>query len=105
MWLCTPPSDTSPHRCSAELCVLQFSAAARNASLPKKSPSAMDFEMRVSSWYTTRPAPMLVWPTSLLPIWPSGRPTSMPEAPINVIGLSFIRRSRFGVDAAATALP
>ena len=31
-----------------------------------------------------RPAPMLVWPTSLLPIWPAGRPTSRPEADSSV---------------------
>ena len=35
-------------------------------------------EMRTDSWYTTRPAPMFWWPTSLLPIVPSGRPTSNP---------------------------
>ena len=40
----------------------------------------------VSCWYTMRPAPMLVWPTSELPIWPSGRPTAMPDALMVVIG-------------------
>jgi hypothetical protein len=37
---------------------------------------------------TTRPAPMFMWPTSLLPIWPSGRPTNGPEVSISVLGNS-----------------
>ena len=36
--------------------------------------------MRTRSCITTRPAPRFRWPTSLLPIWPSGRPTAKPEA-------------------------
>ncbi len=48
---------------------------------------------------------MLVWPTSEFPIWPSGRPTSMPEAPIWVRGFSEKSLSRFGVLAALMALP
>ena len=31
---------------------------------------------------------MLVWPTSLLPICPSGRPTAIPDASISVQGFS-----------------
>lgn len=38
--------------------------------------------------YTMRPAPVLTWPTSELPICPSGRPTSSPEAAISVCGCS-----------------
>lgn len=52
-----------------------------------------------------RPAPMLVWPTSELPIWPSGRPTAMPEASMVVMGYFAIRESINGLFAAATALP
>ncbi len=48
---------------------------------------------------------MFVWPTSELPIWPSGRPTFRPEAPICVIGFSENRRSRFGFSAALMAFP
>ena len=48
---------------------------------------------------------MLVWPTSELPICPSGRPTSRPEAPIYVIGFSAKILSRLGVFAASIALP
>ena len=36
--------------------------------------------MRGRSWSTRNPAPRLRWPTSLLPIWPAGRPTASPEA-------------------------
>ncbi len=61
--------------------------------------------MRGRSWNTTRPAPMLVCPTSELPIWPSGRPTSSPEADRRQPGFSAKILSRFGVRAAAMALP
>ena len=45
-----------------------------DASRPR-SPSSI----RGSSCITTRPAPMFRWPTSELPICPSGSPTSRPE--------------------------
>ena len=41
----------------------------------KNSPFWIISSMRVLSMCTMRPAPMLRWPTSLLPICPSGRPT------------------------------
>ena len=40
----------------------------------------MAFVIRVRSWYTIRPAPIFKWPTSELPITPSGRPTARPLA-------------------------
>ena len=40
------------------------------------SPRAIASSMRGRSCITTRPAPMLRWPTSELPICPGGRPTS-----------------------------
>ena len=49
---------------------------------------AISSSMRVMSIWTMRPAPMLRWPTSLLPIWPSGRPTKCSEARISVLGNS-----------------
>ena len=52
----------------------------------KNSPRWMLWEMRTRSWGTTRPAPRLRWPTSLLPIWPSGRPTARPLASSRVRG-------------------
>ena len=39
LWLCTPPSDTSPYKCRAESFSLQFFTASRNAGFSKKSPS------------------------------------------------------------------
>ena len=45
-----------------------------------KEPSAIAASMRGRSWSTGRPAPRLRWPTSLLPIWPTGRPTASPDA-------------------------
>ena len=101
----TPPSETSPMRCSAA----PGSRAAANASpstgFAASEPSAQARLMRVSSWYTTRPAPMLRCPTSELPIWPSGRPTASPEASSRVCGHVANRRSRFGVLAREMALP
>ena len=38
-------------------------------------PSAIAWSIRGKSCMTTRPAPRLVWPTSELPICPSGSPT------------------------------
>ena len=56
------------------------------------------------SCITRRPAPILVWPTSELPIWPSGRPTARPEVASSACGHSRIMRSKFGVLAARMAL-
>ena len=39
--------------------------------------------MRGRSCMTTRPAPMFMWPTSELPIWPAGSPTFSSEASIS----------------------
>ena len=49
-------------------------------ALSKNEPSAMAALMRGRSWSTRNPAPRLRWPTSLLPIWPAGRPTASPDA-------------------------
>src|SRR5690625_3549763 len=46
-----------------------------------------------------------MWPTSELPIWPSGRPTAVPEACRVVRGAVVQRRSKLGVRASATAFP
>src|SRR5690606_16099254 len=54
---------------------------------------------------TTRPAPMFMWPTSLLPICPSGRPTASPEALRLVWGALAQTSSNTGVLANSTALP
>lgn len=41
---------------------------------------ACDEPILTTSWKTTRPAPMLRWPTSELPMRPSGKPTAVDEA-------------------------
>ena len=51
------------------------------------------------SWGTTRPAPRFRWPTSLLPIWPSGRPTARPDASSSVRGARSHSRCQAGVCA------
>src|SRR5687768_10383134 len=64
----------------------------------------MSFVIFTDSWSTIRPAPMFWWPTSLLPIVPSGRPTSKPLVWINTFGYSAISRSAMGWLARYTAL-
>ncbi len=104
-WAWTPPGEARPARCAVP--PLSFRAAMNSASagLAAKLPSAMALSMRGRSIQTMRPAPMLVWPTSELPIWPSGRPTSWPCAASWACGQVVQMRSKLGVAACATALP
>ena len=51
------------------------SIASSNSGWRKNSPLAMSWSTRVMSICTMRPAPIFRWPTSLLPICPSGSPT------------------------------
>ena len=60
--------------------------ACASVGFSSMEPSMMALLMRLSSWNTMRPAPMFRWPTSELPIWPAGRPTSSPDAPSVVCG-------------------
>ncbi len=80
VWLCTPPGETSPIRCRRP--VPRFTRTTRSVQdlRPLNSPLLMLLPMRTSSWSMIRPAPMVRCPTSLLPIWPSGRPTAGPQA-------------------------
>ena len=105
MWLCTPPSERSPMQCSAEWFFLQFSIAFKSAGFSKKSPSWISLVIRVSSWYTIRPAPIFICPTSELPICPSGSPTAIPLASPFTKGFSAISLSMTGVSDMAMALP
>ena len=78
---CTPPSETRPIRCRRPRGLSRAAAqAASSASFSKKLPSAIASSIRARSCLTTAPAPRFRWPTSELPIWPSGRPTSRPLA-------------------------
>src|SRR4029077_2988648 len=81
------------------------SQAASNASFSKKLPSAIASSIRARSCLTIAPAPRLRWPTSELPICPSGRPTSRPWAESWVWGNSSQRPSNTGVSANEIALP
>ena len=77
---CTPPSDTTPIRCARP--PEAFSGGDEVPGSPRsrrKLPSSIARSIWPRSIATTRPAPMFVWPTSELPIWPVGRPTSRPE--------------------------
>ena len=80
------------------------SSAARQTALPAISPSVTALVMRTISWSTMRPAPMFWWPTSLLPITPSGTPTSRPHALTSVTGYCACSQSSQGLRARCTAL-
>src|SRR5439155_4941049 len=75
------------------------------AGIRKNSPDSMDCEIRTMSCGTTRPAPRFRWPTSLLPICPSGRPTASPDASSNVRVARSHRRCQTGVRPSSMALP
>ena len=59
---------------------VQQARVARRARRPSMAAS-----MRGRSCMTTRPAPMFIWPTSELPIWPAGSPTCSSEASISAM--------------------
>src|SRR4051812_32270208 len=102
----TPPSETSPSRWRRPRGLLRArSQAASRTSLSKKLPSATASSIRARSCLTIAPAPRLRWPTSELPICPSGRPTSGPWAESWVCGNDSQRRSKTGVCASEIALP
>ena len=57
-----------------------------SAGFSKNAPSSIARFTRIRSWSTTRPEPIVRWPTSEFPIWPAGRPTASPEASSVVCG-------------------
>ncbi len=65
----------------------------------------MDLLILTNIWYTMRPAPILVCPTSEFPICPSGSPTAIPLACPSTNGHSAISLSITGVLACAIAFP
>src|SRR4051794_564517 len=98
---CTPPCETSPSRWTCP----PRAKAAFKAGFSKNAPSAIARLTRCRSWSSTRPEPIVRWPTSELPIWPGGTPTASPEALIVVCGNSAQRRSKTGVSASSIAFP
>ncbi len=76
-----------------------------SAGFSKSEPSRIATFTRWRSWKRIRPEPIVRWPTSELPIWPSGSPTASPEAFSVVCGYSRQSRSKTGVSASSTALP
>ena len=50
---------------------------AMRAGFSKKEPSSIALLTRMRSWNSTRPEPIVRWPTSLLPICPGGSPTAL----------------------------
>ncbi len=74
-----------------------------SAGFLANAPVSMARSIFGRSIQTMRPAPMLVCPTSELPICPSGSPTALPQAFSEECGSSDQIRSKFGVSASATA--
>src|SRR5712675_2278910 len=101
----TPPSPMRPIRCRVPPDLRIPAQRSTSAGMRKNSPAAMDCEMRTMSCGTTRPAPRLRWPTSLLPIWPSGSPTGSPDASSSARGARSHSRCHVGVRPSSTALP
>ena len=97
----TPPWETSPSRWTFS----PRSKAPRSASFSNSSPDSIALFTRTRSWKRMRPEPIVRWPTSEFPIWPSGRPTAGPDASSCACGKSRHRRSKTGVSASSIALP
>src|ERR1700687_2938442 len=72
--------------------------------LRANSPESMAPSMRGRSCITTRPAPMFIWPTSELPIWPAGNHTASSQDSASPWGASSIQRCQLGAWASVTAL-
>ena len=102
---CTPPSDTTPIRCAAPPAAFTLPANSTSAGLAAKDPSSTARSIAPRSIATTRPAPILVCPTSELPICPEGSPTSGPWVISLAFGQVAQSRLKFGTSACAGALP
>ena len=101
---CTPPGETRPTRWQVPPLCRSRAIRSRSAGAFSISRSAIASVMRGRSCITRRPAPMLRCPTSELPIWPGGRPTSLPDVCRKARGQVAHRRSKLGVRAWRTAL-
>src|SRR3989449_111246 len=102
---CTPPLPIRPSRWSVPPRRFTWVHSWTSGGSRKNSPDSIACEMRTMSCGTTRPAPRFKWPTSLLPICPSGSPTASPDALRSVRGARLQRRCHTGVWPSSTALP
>src|SRR5712664_3811690 len=102
---CTPPVPIRPVTCSVPPCRRVCWHSSTSAGSLKNAPRSIDCEMRTISCGTTRPAPRLRWPTSLLPICPSGRPTARPDASSSVRDARSHSVCHTGVRPSSIALP
>jgi len=105
MELCTWPSESNPMKCSVPPVRFACAIALWSVAFFAKSPEAMSESITTMPCGTVRPLPMLMWPTSLLPMMPLGSPTASPLASICAHGYVASIRFQFGVSAAAIALP
>ena len=104
MWLCTPPSDNRPIRFIGRSVTLHRSRAPKKAGFLKKLLFSIASSIRTRSCLTTLPQPMVICPTSELPICPTGKPTPAPDASSAICEYDEKYRSKLGVFASITAL-
>src|SRR6267143_5294532 len=102
---CTPPLPISPSKCSVPPRRFTRVHSSTSGASRKNSPDSMACEIRTMSCGTTRPAPRLRCPTSLLPICPSGRPTARPDASSSVRDARSHNLCHTGVSPSSMALP
>ena len=99
-----PPGETRPTMWSVDLFFKQCTKSAWNAGFFSKPPSCIDFDIRTRSVSITRPAPIVMCPTSLLPMTPCGNPTLSSLAVSVACGYVFHSSSKNGFRASAIAL-
>ena len=73
-----PPSEQSPMSWM-RLFFCAFSKSFLRVSFSKNCPDSIWSLILVSICFTTRPLPMVMWPTSEPPVWKAGSPTQVPS--------------------------
>jgi len=105
MWECTPLSESNPMICKADFFFFTCFAALIKVLFLKNDLFFIALFILTKSLSLILPAPIVMWPTSELPMNPFGRPTASPDAFSVVCALVFHKVSRFGVCASLIALP
>src|SRR6266480_3875747 len=98
------PSLTAASRCLSRACTPPVPIRPMTCKVPPRR--RVSFTSSTSAGIRKNsPAPRFRWPTSLLPICPSGRPTASPDASSNVRVARSHRRCQTGVRPSSMALP
>ena len=95
----TPPCETRPSRWTSPPRSRARRNAETSASFSKNDPSATARLTRWKSWSSTRPEPIVRWPTSELPIWPGRQADRLAgggEPRVRVLGPEPVEHRRVG---------